>query len=121
MPGINDAREQVERIVEGATEANATYIGGQTLFLRGSTREVFFEFLREKRPDLVERYERLYAKGAYLSPAERRKVEVGADAPWIRRDYPADEFRRRRGGVRRRAAAPSPPMPLKTVVQETLF
>ena len=43
MPGINDAREQVERIVEGATEANATYIGGQTLFLRGSTREVFFE------------------------------------------------------------------------------
>ena len=58
-------------------EANATYIGGQTLFLRGSTREVFFEFLREQRPDLVERYERLYAKGAYLSPAERRKIEVG--------------------------------------------
>ena len=93
MPGINDEREQVERIVEGATEANATYIGGQTLFLRGSTRDVFFEWLREHRPELLERYERLYAKGAYLSPAERRKIEVGADAPWIRRDYPADEFR----------------------------
>jgi DNA repair photolyase len=121
MPGINDDREQVARIVEGATEANATYIGGQTLFLRGSTRDVYFEWLREHRPDLLERYERLYAKGAYLSPAERRKIEVGADAPWIRRDYPADEFRHR-GGSRRRAAAPaSPPPPPKTVIQETLF
>ena len=121
MPGINDAREQVERIVEGATQANATYIGGQTLFLRGSTREVFFEFLREKRPELVERYERLYAKGAYLSPAERRKVEVGADVPWIRRDYPADEFRGGRRGSRRPRGTTSAPPPLKTIVQETLF
>ena len=121
MPGINDAPEQVERIVEAATEANATYIGGQTLFLRGSTREVFFEFLREKRPDLVERYERLYAKGAYLSPAERRKIEVGADAPWVRRDYPADEFRGGRRGFRRpRPSRPRVPPP-KTVIQETLF
>jgi DNA repair photolyase len=118
MPGINDAPEQVRRIVEGATEADATYIGGQTLFLRGSTREVFFEFLRERRPELVERYERLYAKGAYLSPAERRKIEVGADAPWIRRDYPADEFRRGRRAPR--PSAPAPPRP-KLVIQESLF
>ena len=102
-----DARDQrrtasrSQRIVEGATEANATYIGGQTLFLRGSTRDVFFEWLREHRPELVERYERLYAKGAYLSPAERRKIEVGADAPWIRRDYP-----RRRVPPPRRLPAP---------------
>ena len=33
IPGINDAPEQVEKIVELATEADATYIGGQTLFL----------------------------------------------------------------------------------------
>ena len=120
MPGINDAREQVERIVEAATEANATYIGGNTLFLRGSVRQIFFEWLHEHRPDLIERYERLYAKGAYLSPAERRKVEVGADAPWIKRDYPADVFRNRRG-FRRPAAAASPQPPPKTVIQETLF
>ena len=57
------------------------------------------------------RYERLYAKGAYLPPAERRKIEVGAGAPWIRRDYPADEFRHARRARRRRAAAPAPPPP----------
>ena len=78
MPGINDAPEQVEKIVELATEANATYIGGQMLFLRGSVRDIFFEWLREHRPDLVERYERLYAKGAYLSAGERRKLELAA-------------------------------------------
>ena len=71
-------------------------------------------------PDLVERYERLYAKGAYLSPAERRKIEVGAGAPWARRDYPADEFRG--GGAVRRPRPPRATLPPpKTVVQETLF
>src|SRR5882724_13543714 len=35
MPGINDAPEQVERILELATEAGATHIGGIALHLRG--------------------------------------------------------------------------------------
>jgi DNA repair photolyase len=76
MPGINDAPGQVEQIIELAEAAGATSIGGQALFLRGATRDVFFEWLRAKRPDLVERYEALYRKGAYLPPAERRRVEA---------------------------------------------
>src|SRR5207342_760478 len=39
MPGINDAPEQVERIVALATEAGAVHIGGTTLHLRGSVKE----------------------------------------------------------------------------------
>src|SRR3954453_5072149 len=84
MPGINDAPEHVERIVELATEANATYIGGQTLFLRGAVRDIFFGGLREHRPDLVERYERLYSKSGYLSAAEPHRIEGAAGAPWLR-------------------------------------
>jgi DNA repair photolyase len=76
MPGINDAPGQVERIVELAEEAGATSIGGQALFLRGATRDVFFDWLQVKRPDLVERYEELYRKGAYLSPRARRELEA---------------------------------------------
>jgi DNA repair photolyase len=53
MPGINDDPAQVERIVTAAHEAGATSIGGQALFLAGSTREVFMGWLRLKRPDLV--------------------------------------------------------------------
>ena len=63
-----------------------------TLFLRGAVREIFFDWLREHRPDLVPRYERLYAKGAYLSAGERRKIELAAGAPWLRR-MDRDPFR----------------------------
>ena len=84
MPGINDAPEQVAKIVELATEAGATSIGGNTLFLRGSVREVFFDWLREHRPDLLPRYEELYRRGAYLPEAQRREIERAAGAPWAR-------------------------------------
>src|ERR671914_2340599 len=99
MPGVNDSREQVERIVALATEAGAVHIGGQTLFLRGSVREVFFEWLREHRPDLLARYERLYASGAYLPADERRTIETAAGAPWARRRS-AERVRHRAAGAR---------------------
>jgi DNA repair photolyase len=98
MPGINDSREQVEKIVALATEAGAVHIGGITLWLRGSVKDVFFEWLREHRPDLVERYEKLYARGAYLPADERRTIEQAAGAPWAGRTY-AQRFRHR-GGAR---------------------
>ena len=83
MPGINDAPEQVAKIVELATEAGATSIGGNTLFLRGSVRKVFFDWLREHRPDLLPRYEELYRRGAYLPEAQRREIERAAGVPWL--------------------------------------
>ena len=82
MPGINDAPEQVEEIVEAATEAGATYIGGSTLFLRGAVREIFFDWLREHRPDLVPRYERLYAQGRVR---RRRPRGARSSSPRARR------------------------------------
>jgi DNA repair photolyase len=115
MPGINDAPEDVARIVEAATDAGATYIGGNTLFLRGSVRELVFEWLREHRPDLVSRYERLYANGAYVPQAEKRRIERAAGAPWAAKDYPADRFRHRG----RRRPSPAPPAPVPK--QERLF
>jgi DNA repair photolyase len=74
MPGINDAPEQVERILELAEEAGAVSVGGIALHLRGEVRGIFFDWLRSHRPDLLPRYERLYARGAYAPPAERRRL-----------------------------------------------
>src|SRR3954462_8317573 len=87
MPGINDSPEQVAKIVELATEAGATSIGGNTLFLRGSVRRIFFEWLREHRPGLVARYEDPCPRGPYLPPEERRKIERAAGAPWAGWSY----------------------------------
>jgi DNA repair photolyase len=94
MPGINDAPEQVGRIVELATAAGATSIGGNTLFLRGSVRQIFFDWLREHRPDLLPRYEELYRRGAYLPEAQRREIERNAGAPWVHGSGPGS-FRHR--------------------------
>ena len=37
-------------------------------------RNLWFEWLREHRPDLIPRYEQLYRRGAYAPPAERRRL-----------------------------------------------
>ena len=74
MPGINDAPEQVEPIVELAREAGASFVGCSTLHLRDEVRDVFFGWLEAKRPDLIPRYEQLYSRGAYLPPRERSRL-----------------------------------------------
>jgi DNA repair photolyase len=84
MPGINDAPEQVAEIIEAASEAGAAYITGIALHLRGDVKGLFFEWLREHRPDLVPRYQQLYRRGAYAPPEERRRLShlvKGPDLP----------------------------------------
>jgi DNA repair photolyase len=74
MPGINDAAHQVEPLLEMAAAAGATSIGGVALHLRGEVRQVFMDWLRTQRPDLVSRYEELYRRGAYVPQAERERL-----------------------------------------------
>ena len=74
MPGINDAPHQIEPLLEQATRAGATSIGGVALHLRGEVREVFMGWLQDQRPDLVSRYEQLYRRGAYAPREERERL-----------------------------------------------
>jgi DNA repair photolyase len=74
MPGINDSPRQVEEVLRLCGEAGARSISGIGLHLRGEVRAVFFDWLRQHRPDLLPRYERLYARGAYLPQAERKRI-----------------------------------------------
>jgi DNA repair photolyase len=74
MPGINDAPHQVEPLLELATEAGATSIGGVALHLRGEVRGIFMDWLRTQRPDLVARYQELYRQGAYAPREERERL-----------------------------------------------
>jgi DNA repair photolyase len=74
MPGINDAPHQVEPLLELATEAGATSIGGIALHLRGEVRGIFMDWLRDQRPDLLPRYQELYKQGAYAPREERERL-----------------------------------------------
>ena len=51
-------------------------IGGIPLHLRGEVRDIFFEWLRSYRPDLVPRYEQLYARGAFVGREERDRMQA---------------------------------------------
>ncbi len=74
MPGINDSPHQVEPLLQAAADAGAQSIGGIALHLRGEVKDVFMDWLRTARPDLVERYEELYRRGAYAPAAERERL-----------------------------------------------
>jgi DNA repair photolyase len=74
MPGVNDAPEQVQPLLEAAAAAGATGIGGIALHLRGDVRKLFFDWLRADRPELLPLYEKLYARGAYAPVGERRRL-----------------------------------------------
>jgi DNA repair photolyase len=111
MPGINDDPRQVEPILAAAGEAGAVGVSGIALHLRGEVRGIFMEWLRSYRPDLVERYEGLYRRGAYAPREEQDRLrrllrtthtETGHDPP---RRSPADS----RGVRARPAPDPSPP------------
>jgi DNA repair photolyase len=117
LPGINDDPEQVEEIIALATEAGAVSIGGQTLFLHGPVRDIYFDWLRSYRPDLVPRYERLYARGGRVPPRERRAIERTAGLPGVRLTPKPERFSHR-GGM----PGPDPPTsPREEVRQESLF
>jgi DNA repair photolyase len=84
MPGINDSPEQVQPIVDRAREAGATFLGGLALHLKGEVRDVFFGWLEAKRPDLIPKYEELYANDRAFMKPEQRKEATRAVKGWGR-------------------------------------
>ncbi len=113
MPGINDAPEQVEPLLEMATAAGATSIGGVALHLRGEVRDVFMGWLRSQRPDLLPRYEQLYRRGAYAPQGERERL-----ARMVRRRGASGPLRFDDAAPRRSARVQPPATPAR---QEALF
>lgn len=84
MPGINDDPAQVEPIQVLAREAGASFVTGVALHLRGEVKDVFFAWLREIRPDLLPRYERLFPGRRPQMPAGERRRTTRAVRPWGR-------------------------------------
>jgi DNA repair photolyase len=111
MPGINDAPHQIEPLLDLATAAGATSIGGLALHLRGEVKGIFMDWLRSQRPDLLERYEELYSRGAYAPREERERL-----ARLVRRG-PG----RARGFTRTRQVDAPPPAAEEGSHQQVLF
>src|SRR5919109_589104 len=109
MPGVNDAPKQVAEILDLAGEAGAVNVGGICLHLRGEVKGLWMDWLRENRPDLIPRYERLYGRGAYASKAEQERLSAIVRAG-TRVTPPGGSRRRARPEPAREAGhTPAPP------------
>ena len=80
-PGLSDRPELLADVVRAARDAGATSIWTNVLYLRPGTREHFLANLGQDWPELVPRYERLYAGRAYLGkdaiePIRREVTEL---------------------------------------------
>jgi DNA repair photolyase len=132
MPGINDAPEQVEPLVEAALAAGADHIGSVGLHLRGEVRDVFMGWLHAERPELTSRYEELYERRAYLPPAERQRLAALVRTRPLRREiavrgggpqtgHRPRGGRRGAGGELWRALEEPPVQPMPAPEQPPLF
>jgi DNA repair photolyase len=74
LPGITDDPDALAGVVRAAAAAGASHVWHSALNLGTITRDAYFAFLRSARPDLVQRYERLFGRGRYAEPAYVREV-----------------------------------------------
>ena len=84
LPGLSDRPELMRDVVRAARDAGATSIWANVVYLRPGTREHFLENLARDWPELVTRYEKLYAGRAYLpkgdvEPVRREVAELGRE------------------------------------------
>jgi DNA repair photolyase len=101
LPLITDGTDQLDSALASIAAAGATAATVLPLHLRTGAREWFMAWLAADRPDLVEAYQRLYARGAYASAAYRDRL--------ARRVGPLLARHGLDGGHRLRTAQPAEP------------
>jgi DNA repair photolyase len=100
IPGLTDGTDALDAALAAIAAAGATGVTVIPLHLRPGAREWFMTWLRGAHPDLVGRYERLYARRAYV-PADYRGWLQRQVAPLLKRHG----LDRQPGGTARGAAA----------------
>lgn len=85
LPGITDSRENLESVIRAARENGALYVGSNLLFLRESSKKIFYNFLRERSPELYKKYQAIYGDRTHTLPGYRRRI--GALVAKLKRQY----------------------------------
>jgi DNA repair photolyase len=65
LPYLTDSPAHLDRTVRAIADAGATGVTPIVLHLRSGAREWFLAWLEREHPDLIDRYDRLYRRGAY--------------------------------------------------------
>ncbi len=66
LPAITDDPRDLEAIAREAARIGACSFAASVLYLMPAARKAFFPFLEAEFPHLAEKYQKLYARGAYV-------------------------------------------------------
>jgi DNA repair photolyase len=111
LPGLSDGADQLDAVVAACVEAGASSISpGGVVYLKPGVREVFLGRLGQSHPELVERYQALYASSAYAPTEVQARTTALVRAAIADHHGTAVSFAARpaRRPVPRRPAAPDP-------------
>lgn len=81
LPGLSDSPEQIAEVERACREAGADSVSTIRLHLRPGVKEHYMSWLTANRPELVDRYEKLYRNRAYLPGSGRRPRRPEAPKP----------------------------------------
>jgi DNA repair photolyase len=95
LPGLSDDPRMLEEVVRAAKAAGARAVWANVLYLKPAVRAHFLAHLADDWPEHVERYEQLYATGAYLPTALAQPIRERVRA--VARALPDVDKRRPRG------------------------
>ena len=109
LPDLTDGEESMRELLLAARTAGAREAECNVLFLREGARELVFEFLAQRFPALLPRYQELYCRSPYVPPALARAVQA-------RFTRLASEV-----GLGRRRRAERPPDPARPAPQLALI
>lgn len=104
LPGLTDTAEHLDAAIGAIAQAGASGVTVIPLHLRPGAREWFMAWLRGAHPELVARYERMYARRAYV-PGEYRTWLAQQVAPIVA----GHGLDRQSGGTARKAIASGVP------------
>lgn len=63
IPYITDVRDNVDALYSNAADCKVSYVLPGVLYLRGKTRSVFFDFIKEEFPNFYELLQTMYKTG----------------------------------------------------------
>lgn len=125
LPWLTDSEEHLDALMGKLAQAGATGVTAGALHLRPGTREWFMGWLARTHPQLVGRYRRLYAKGAYAPSEYRawlgRRIAAAKARHGFGRGFERDEAFGHRDGDVLAAGGRAAHIPSPAARQDALF
>ncbi len=106
VPGLTDDIDHLAAVARAAAVHGACFLAGNTLYLKGGTREHFFGFLGACYPHLLPVHRALYEASPYL--AAWRKERIKASLAMVREAQGLDAGRWRNEAETQQLALPLP-------------